>query len=166
MGLLSKWAQQKKVDYFFSDLNLQSSILEVGSGSGWLKNELAERGYQKYASIDIVSEADIVGDINQWKEIGMSASSYDVIVAFEVMEHDDIEKSCFDLLKPGGKLFVTTPVPSRDWILKIMEAIGLNQKRTSPHSHLLDLRKDIKHFAIKRIKIVAGLGQWAVLVKS
>jgi hypothetical protein len=48
--------------------------------------------------------------------------------------------------------------------MKGLEAVGLNQKRTSPHDHLVYLDK-VPGFADKRVKVVAGLSQWGVFVK-
>lgn len=35
---------------------------------------------------------------------------------------------------------LTFPVPHFDWNMKILEVIGINQKRTSPHSNLIDFQ--------------------------
>jgi 2-polyprenyl-3-methyl-5-hydroxy-6-metoxy-1,4-benzoquinol methylase len=159
------WAQKKRLQFFKEHFRVGSKILEVGSGSGWLKPELVAIGINDYIGIDVNPPADIVGDINKWQSLGLSADTFDIIIAFEVVEHVDCFSSCHALLKPGGKMLVTTPLPQTDWILKITEAFGLNQKRTSPHDHLIDL-KTVSIFPCKQISIVLGLGQWAVLQKS
>lgn len=117
------------------------------------------------AKLHSVPPAEIVGDINNWQQLGIKAKSYDYIVAFEVLEHVDLLNSCWNILKDDGKLLVTTPVPSKDWVLKLLESIGLNQKRTSPHSNLIDLDK-IKYFKAAFLKRKLGLSQWAILVKD
>ena len=159
------WAQKKRLKFFKHHFTDGLKVLEVGSGSGWLKPELVALGINDYIGIDVNPPADIVGDINKWRSLGLSANTFDVIVAFEVVEHVDCFSSCHALLKPSGKMLVTTPLPQTDWILKITEAFGLNQKRTSPHNHLIDLRT-VSIFPCKQISIVLGLGQWAVLQKS
>jgi 2-polyprenyl-3-methyl-5-hydroxy-6-metoxy-1,4-benzoquinol methylase len=159
------WAQKKRLQFFKEHFRVGSKILEVGSGSGWLKPELVAIGINDYIGIDVNPPADIVGDINKWQSLGLSADTFDIIIAFEVVEHVDCFSSCHALLKPGGKMLVTTPLPQTDWILKITEAFGVNQKRTSPHDHLIDL-KTVSIFPCKQISIVLGLGQWAVLQKS
>lgn len=158
------WAQKKRLKFFKQELESPGRILEVGSGSGWVKHALENIGSSEYTGIDLFPPADIVGDINNWCKLGLEAESFDTIIAFEVVEHVDCFKACYDLLKPGGKMLITTPVPETDWILKITESLGLNQKRTSPHDHLVHL-KNVKYFSDKRIKIILGLGQWAVFVK-
>jgi SAM-dependent methyltransferase len=122
-------------------------------------------GWQHYESLDLVPPADFVGSILDWQELGLQPESFDVIIAFEVVEHVDCFEACYQLLKPGGRLLLTTPVPRMDWALRILEAVGLNQKRTSPHDHLVDLR-NAPCFARKDVKIVAFLSQWGVLWKE
>ena len=152
------------MEFFGADLLGCGKVLEVGAGSGWVKQALLDHGVQSYTGIDLFPPADIIGDINHWQNLGLQKESFDTIIAFEVVEHVDCFQACFDLLRPGGKMLITTPVPETDWILKITESLGLNQKRTSPHDHLVDLKKVVL-FKHKKIQIVLGLGQWAVFVK-
>ena len=164
MPYLSERARKMKMDFFFRDVPPTARILEIGSGDGWLKKGLAERGFQTYQNIDLFPPADIVGDIRDWRKIGLQPSSFDVIVAFEVAEHVDIFNECYELLADGGRLFLTTPYPHADWFLKILEMIGLTQKRTSPHSNLVYL-KTIKRFEENQVFNKVGLSQWAIMTK-
>lgn len=164
MAVLSKFARQKKIEYFFKGMSLNKKILEIGCADGWLGQYLKNKGYNNYIGLDIIPPADIIGDIREWEKLGIKKESYDVIIAFEVIEHVDCFKECFDILKPGGKLMITTPLPNRDWILKIFETFHLNQKRTSPHENLTYL-KNIKLFKESNIKIVGSLSQWGIFTK-
>jgi 2-polyprenyl-3-methyl-5-hydroxy-6-metoxy-1,4-benzoquinol methylase len=112
--------------------------------------------------LDMVPTADIVGDIWNWRSLGLEAHSFDAIIAFEVVEHGDFAEPLHDLLKPDGLLVVTTPVPRVDPMLKVLEAMRLLQRRTSPHSHLIDLRK-FPRFEIVQLQNKLGISQWAVL---
>jgi 2-polyprenyl-3-methyl-5-hydroxy-6-metoxy-1,4-benzoquinol methylase len=165
MPILSRYARWKKIRYFLERIPKQDRILEIGCGSGWAAEYLRNHGWTNYTGIDLYPPADIVGDIRDWKELGMRAGAFDVILAFEVIEHVDCVKECYDLLKPGGRLLVTTPIPGADWFLKWLEAVGLNQKRTSPHEHLTDLR-NVPCFEHKDVRRVGFLSQWAVLTKG
>jgi 2-polyprenyl-3-methyl-5-hydroxy-6-metoxy-1,4-benzoquinol methylase len=156
------WAQRQRLDFFKGHFSPGLRVLEIGCGTGWVKPAIRELGVSDYQGIDLYPPADIVGDINEWKLLGLVPKSYDIIIAFEVVEHVDCFQSCYDLLGPEGKLLVTTPVPRMDWFLKITEHMGLTQKRTSPHDHLIDLQS-VSLFTKKEITIVLGLGQWAVL---
>ena len=165
MPVLSDLAQKKKIQYFIEKIPKDKSILEVGSGSGWVGSYLKENGWTNYIGIDIISPADIVGDIHNWKTLGLKAESFDIIIAFEVVEHVDCFIECQQLLRNGGMLLVTTPVPHMDWFLIMMEFLGLNQKRTSPHNNLVYL-KNVSIFKNKRIKIIAFLSQWGIFTKE
>jgi predicted SAM-dependent methyltransferase len=126
---------------------------------------LKEHGWENYVGADLFPPADIVGDILKWRELGLEAESFDVILAFEVVEHVDCFDACYQLLKPGGMLMVTTPVPHMDWAMKLLERVGLNQRRTSPHDHLVYL-KDVPLFEERDLKTVAFLAQWGIFVKK
>jgi len=60
---------------------------------------------------------------------------------------------------------ITTPVPKMDPVLQLLESVGLNQKRTSSHDHLVELHRVIP-FEKKDIKIIAFHSQWAVFEKA
>ena len=164
MPMLSDIAQRKKIDYFLRPLPKDAAILEIGCGEKWVGEFLRGAGYTGYVGNDLVPPADIVGDITKWDKLGLKAESFDAIVAFEVVEHVDLFQEAYDLLKPGGTLLLTSPVPEMDWVMQVLEGVGLNQKRTSPHDHLIDFRT-IPLFEAVEIKRVAGLSQWGVFRK-
>jgi 2-polyprenyl-3-methyl-5-hydroxy-6-metoxy-1,4-benzoquinol methylase len=164
MPLLSDFARKKKINYFIKDIPKDKRILEIGGGSGWAGKYLTENGWTDYTSIDVVPPAGIIGDIRQWQSLGLKENSFDIIIGFEVVEHVDCFKDCWALLKPGGKFLITTPVPHMDWFLHLLEHIGLNQKRTNAHDHLVYL-KTVNDFQHKKIKIIAFLSQWGIFVK-
>jgi 2-polyprenyl-3-methyl-5-hydroxy-6-metoxy-1,4-benzoquinol methylase len=165
MAIFRDYARKKRTSYFINDIDKNSKILEIGSGSQWFANIMKEHGFTNYEGIDIVPPADIVGDIRKWKELGLKPESFDCIIAFEVVEHVDIFQECYDLLKDDGVLMLTTPLPCMDWLLKILEKVGLNQKRTSPHDHLVYL-KDVKLFKPFDFKYIFFLGQWGKFRKN
>ena len=164
MPMLSDIAQRKKIEYFLNPLAKNAAILEIGCGARWVGDHLRSAGYTGYVGNDLFPPADIVGDIRKWRELGLKGESFDAIVAFEVVEHVDLFQEAFDLLKPGGQLLLTSPVPEMDWAMQLLEAVGLNQKRTSPHDHLIDFRT-IPLFEAVSIRRVAGLSQWGIFRK-
>lgn len=165
MPLLSDYARQKKIEYFFRDIPREARILEIGCGAGWVREHFTRQGWTGYRGLDLVPPADVVGDIRRWRDIGLEASSFDVIVAFEVVEHVDCFAECHELLRPGGRLLLTSPVPHMDWVMKILESLGLNQKRTSPHDHLVYFEK-VPWAGKKDIRRVKGLAQWGIFTKE
>jgi len=164
MPLLSDIARKKKIDWFLRPIPQHAAILEIGSGSGWVGEWLRANGWTSYRGIDVMPPADIVGDVREWRDLGLAPASFDAIVAFEVVEHVDCFDACWELLRPGGQLLLTSPLPSMDWACQLLEAVGLNQKRTSPHDHLIDFR-DVPRFQPVEIKVVAGMSQWGRFVK-
>ncbi len=165
MPLLSKIARKKKLDYFLGDIPKDARILEIGPGSGWVGEYLKRNGWTGYTGLDINPPAEIVGDIRNWWKLGLEECSFDVIVAFEVVEHVDCFRECHDLLKPGGKLLLTSPVPHMDWAMKILEFLGLNQRRSSPHDSLVYF-KNVDCFQEKNVRTIGFLSQWGVFVKK
>jgi len=161
MPLLSDYARGRKLRYFRRWVPMNARILEIGCGEGWVGAALKRDGWNHYVGLNLVAPADIVGDIMKWRDLGLRESSFDAIIAFEVVEHVPCFQPAFDLLKPGGLLLLTSPVPYMDWLCLLLEKIGLNQRRTSPHVHLIYFR-DVPLFEPMKIKIVAFMAQWGV----
>src|ERR1019366_2556312 len=112
----------------------------------------------------LVPPADVVGDILDWPALGLQPCSLDVIIAFEVLEHVDCFDACHNLLKSDGILMLTSPLPAWDWLLKLLEDAGINQRRTSPHTNLFDARR-VAGFKVVEYRRFAALSQWAILCK-
>jgi len=159
MALLSEIARRKKLAYFFASVPYSARILEVGCADKWLGRELKQQGFESYIGLDLCPTADIVGDILHWQRLGLQKESFDAIVAFELVEHVDCFREMHALLRPGGQLFLTSPVPHMDWACKTLEFLGLNQKRTSPHDHLTYFRH-IPLFEPVEIRTVGFMAQW------
>jgi cyclopropane fatty-acyl-phospholipid synthase-like methyltransferase len=164
MPALSEYAQRKKIEYFLNPLPKDARILEIGCGSRWVGEYLRSHGWINYVGNDIVEPADVVGDIRDWRKLGLEPASFDAIVAFEVIEHVDFTEEAKALLKPGGVLLLTSPVPHMDWVMRILETLGLNQRRTSPHDHLVYFNS-ITAFEPVSLLRKAGISQWGILRK-
>lgn len=159
MAVLSDYARKKKIEYFLKGLPKDWHILEVGCATGWLGDHLRRQGYANYIGLDLVPPADILGNILDWERLGLKRASFDVVIAFEVVEHVDCFRELYEVLKPGGLLFLTSPVPHMDWFCRILESVGLNQKRTSRHSNLTYFR-DIPLFKPVEVRTVGLAAQW------
>lgn len=164
MPIFSRYARGKKLNFFLDGLSKEAKILEVGSGSGWLGKSLRENGWSNYVGLDTNRGTEITGDIRNWRNLEIEPEEFDVVIAFEVVEHIDCFQELYDVLKPGGRLMLTSPVPHMDWACKILECFGLNQKRTSPHDQLIYF-KDIPLFEPIKVKNVAFIGQWGIFQK-
>lgn len=164
MALLDPYIRRWKIAYFLEPLPKDSRILEVGCGDGWLGRYCRAHGWNGYVSLDLHPPADYIGDIREWWRLGLRSASFDAVIAFEVIEHVPCYRELYDLLKPGGLLLVTSPVPSRDWICAWLERCGILQKRTSPHDFLIDFRR-MPLFEPVSIRRPFGLVQWGIFRK-
>jgi 2-polyprenyl-3-methyl-5-hydroxy-6-metoxy-1,4-benzoquinol methylase len=164
VGLLSDYARRKRIELLLAAIPRDARILEVGAGDGAVGRWLRENGWSRYTGLDVRPPADVVGSITDWRALGLRPESFDAIIAFEVLEHVPCHRECLDLLRPGGELILTTPVPHLDWLCKLMESAGISQRRTSPHNHLVYV-EDIPGFEPVASFRFMLTGQWARLRK-
>jgi 2-polyprenyl-3-methyl-5-hydroxy-6-metoxy-1,4-benzoquinol methylase len=164
-GWLSRYARAKKLPFFFAHIPQDASILDVGCASGWVNTWAVARGWEGVVGLDLCPPADVVGDVREWKDLGLEPHSFDVIIAFEVIEHSDMAAALLDLLKPDGLLMVTTPVPRFDWLCKLLEGARILQPRVGPHSHLVDLR-EYDGFTVVDRRVKGVIAQWGILRPS
>jgi hypothetical protein len=119
---------------------------------------LQSRGH-RVTTVDIEESADYMINIKNWRQTNLKEHSYDVIVAREVIEHVDCIQDIQDLCRPKGLIFISTPHPSFDWLLKRLEGLGINQKRGTAHDCLVNLRDiPIQAIKIKRPLWIAQMG--------
>ena len=135
--LLSELSRRRKLALLLRHLPPGASVLEVGSGSGWFSEGLRRRGHP-VMTLDIQGPADLVGDVNAWRDLGLGPGSFDAVVGLELIEHVDCLAAMRALCRPGGLIMLSSPHPRWDWVMKILEALRLTQRRTSPHDNLTD----------------------------
>lgn len=152
------WGWLKKLNQYVPMMNGKGKmVLEIGCSIGGMASLLSERGFEVYASdiskyaVDRASKLSpnvrfFIFDIQ--KEIPLK-EKFDIIIAFEVVEHLNNPKSAiknmYKSLKAGGLLVISTPYPypwaysdpthisvkyPHEW-KKIMEEVGL--KNTAYH---------------------------------
>jgi 2-polyprenyl-3-methyl-5-hydroxy-6-metoxy-1,4-benzoquinol methylase len=164
MPVLSEYSRERKLGFLLPRLRPEHDVLEIGSGGGWLGERLTRRGLRRYRSLDLKGPADYVGDIRDWRKLGLREASFDFIVALEVVEHVACFEEIHALLKPGGRVFLTSPAPRWDWLCALLESAGLSQRRTSPHDHLIafDRVPLLEPILIRRFGVVS---QWGLFRK-
>lgn len=114
------WSVKEALDKNFKE-HSNISILEIGSGLGYLTYSLNKAGY-KTTGLDISKEAvlkakECYGNFYETGDIFELAkfknNKYDCVIMTEIIEHVEDPKgfigACLSLLKGGGKLIVTTP---------------------------------------------------------
>ena len=138
---VSKISRGSKLNILLKYLRPNSSILEVGAGSGWFAQRLSDKGHN-VIMLDIVNpRADIIGDINQWRKLGIKKESFDAVIALEVIEHVDCLSALSSVCRIDGLIMLSSPHPNWDWAMKILEKCKLSQRRTSQHKNLTDFRE-------------------------
>jgi hypothetical protein len=164
MALLSRYARGRKLAFLLERIRPGQSVLEIGPGERWLGPALADGGVGGYRCVDLNVPADFVGDVRDWKRLGIPEASFDFVVALEVVEHVPCFDAIFALLKPGGHAFLTSPVPRWDPVCAFLERLGLSQRRTSPHDHLIDFER-VPLLEPVLLKRVGFLSQWGLFRK-
>jgi SAM-dependent methyltransferase len=117
-----------------------AALLEVGCGTGHNLPMLAEFG--RVDAIEIDEEARTIAEKRLGRPIhgsrlpelpGIAEHHYDLIGAFDVIEHVDEDHaavaSLAKRLKPGGKLVVT--VPAHQWMWSAHDVVNHHQRRYS-----------------------------------
>lgn len=99
-------------------------VLDAGCGSGYGADGLIRSGAKKVYGVDINSESikycqehhqqeNLEFSIGDLAKLDLPDKSFDLIVAFEVIEHvkdcPKVISEFYRLLKPGGKLILSTP---------------------------------------------------------
>lgn len=138
--LLSEISRQSKLRLLLRHLPPGATVLEVGAGDGWFAAQLRKRGH-RVTTLDQIGEAEVVGDILNWAELGLAAQSFEAVVALELIEHVDCLAALVALCRPGGLIYLSSPHPRWDWVMKLLEGLRLTQRRTSPHYNLTDFTR-------------------------
>jgi len=92
-------------------------IADVGCGNGQLLYELHVSGFKDLHGFDpfLENESQLGAGLQLWKkELGQTDLYFDVVMLHHSFEHmtdpEQVLKTCFDRLNPGGRLLVRCPV--------------------------------------------------------
>jgi 2-polyprenyl-3-methyl-5-hydroxy-6-metoxy-1,4-benzoquinol methylase len=143
-------------------------LLDVGCGSAWCAKYFVPRK-KKVVSLDVsftnaskamalVTSSDHAAVVADVFQLPFAENTFDTIVASEIMEHlydpELFVKKLFYILKPGGKLLITTPYNEK---LEYNLCVHCN-KPTPRNAHLHSFNKEkmtaiIKTVSAKEVKI-------------
>lgn len=99
--------RRQLLEFFFGDyIDSASTVLEVGRGEDWLGDYLVASGFGTYRRLDVRPPADCVGEPERWRELGLTAGSIDLLIAFDPALSAAAIASLRDLVRPGGMLFL------------------------------------------------------------
>jgi ubiquinone/menaquinone biosynthesis C-methylase UbiE len=122
------------------------NILDVGSGSAWVAQYFISKNI-KVTSLDI-SKENVLKAKNYYQNskhsqlvsdsfnLAIKSNTYEVVIASEIIEHvidpKEFIKELFRVVKPKGKLIITTPYKEK---LRYYLCIHCN-KKTPIHAHI------------------------------
>lgn len=113
-----------KLDYALPWLNIQDSILDIGSGDGCTATKLRQLGYSHVQALDIVDKHKCGCDaptLFDGTGIPFPSKSFDVTVCAYVLHHAPNQVSLLDEIRRVTRkyllLFEDTPVTTADWLL-------------------------------------------------
>lgn len=156
--------------------------LDAGCGSGWfalylasLGNEVVGISFDPGANAAAERRAKIMGydgntrfvqgDLRELDRFGPDLGTFDEIICFETIEHiEDDGKLIRDLaarLKPGGRLFLTTPSDDHPELMLDRQAAGVEGGHVRfgySHAQLAGLCEDAGLVVVER----GRLGGWVV----
>lgn len=134
-------------------------VYDFGCGNNVLVNKLNDSGYDAYG-IDVEGGNKVIcADLNG--RLPIEANVADYVVSLANIEHLDKPQfnmqEAYRILKPGGKLFLTTPSPRAKPILELMVFTKIIVKEeTEDHKQYFTkktLREILKYAGFSDIKI-------------
>lgn len=154
--------RQRRIAFFFDDyLDPASRILEIAPAAESLEAYLKEAGFHRYTRLAASPPADVVGDVRDWRALGLAPASFEVVLAIDALDWNGDEAACRDLLAPGGMLFATAPIPGRASLARLLAALGMVPPRRQAEADL----SRVAGFATLAVCRRAFVEQWARLRK-
>ena len=142
-GLLSPWLRRLRIQA--ARPYLRGRVLDVGCGSGALAQHCRPESYIGY---DIDRESLLIARREsaryRFVEEPPHGDRFDTVVALAVIEHlpepGEALKAWRTFLAPGGRIVLTTPHPSVDWIHHLGARVGLFSRHGyEEHEELINL---------------------------
>ena len=145
-GVHAKHRLTKYHDFFVKRIKAGESVLDVGSSSGAVAYDIAERSEANVVGIDIDVESIergkvqfahprlelLAGDVYSWE----TEREFDVVVLSNVLEHlKDRPKLLKRLqeLSKAGRFLIRVPIFERDWRVALKRELGMEWRLDNTH---------------------------------
>ena len=150
-GYFSPWLQKVRTNMATPYLN--GSILDIGCGNGYLAQFCSPERYHGY-EIDPVSINSAIKKFPQYRfSPKKPESKFDTIVLLAVIEHianpEAFVSSILENLKNTGRVIITTPHPSLEWVHFLGAKAGLFSFHADEEHEQLFTRKKMTLLAEK-----------------
>lgn len=187
-AVLHEYSQWPRYDLFdrtlrtFENQGQKVLYLDIGSHDGWLTNRAGIRGHHSFGIDACLPYVDLANLKSREFNTGAQHTrsfftvepfpnhfpkKYDLITCFEVYEHvpetSVLVNHLAQLLKPGGKLLLTTPHGS--WLRGIQVNYHEGWDEAKPKEHIRaptmnDVRRDLESAGLRVDSIDSSISTW------
>lgn len=137
---LTRYARTGRLKFFkraIADQRLR--VLDIGCGDGWFVTACMTGTLCNCIGVDPHYGNGIRASA---ENLPFPNNSFDCVVLWEVIEH--IKPECYAeierVLRPGGKIILSTPIPRWNWLVELCERLGFVRALGTPHINLLDVK--------------------------
>ena len=140
----NSWTQ---VISYFTFMNRESSLIEVGCGAGQFANLLFDQGFTNYRGIDFSEQAIALAKKANLKfqdkfavDDAFTSSifdcDYEMVILFEIIEHLQEDLKLLERIKPGKKVLLSVPNFPDDNHVRYFTSI---ERVVARYSHTIDI---------------------------
>ncbi|MBI3016696.1 MAG: methyltransferase domain-containing protein [Deltaproteobacteria bacterium] len=143
----------------YTDNGNEKCALDIGCGTGGIIEQLGARGFKSFGidnheiAFNFCQKKNLPVFKADAKQTGFEASSFDVVCALDVIEHDEddlaIIREVKRILKPGGIFIVM--VPAHQWLWSHCDKMNHHKRRYSKKSLLNLLNREFRTLHISWI---------------
>ncbi|MDD5633662.1 MAG: class I SAM-dependent methyltransferase [Candidatus Omnitrophica bacterium] len=167
-GILQEIYYEKRIKLAAKYSNKESTVLDLGCGDGTIAHALSSK-VRYVDAIDVSEEAiklaqrtnnvDNIHYVCAPMENYMKDKAYDLILMYESMEHifnpEYMLSKIYNLLKPGGKLILSTP-NSRRFDIYLFRLLGYFKRKQYSYEVYEDHVREYSYGQIKRMLEAKG----------
>jgi 2-polyprenyl-3-methyl-5-hydroxy-6-metoxy-1,4-benzoquinol methylase len=164
MKAIDKYLQRVRINKAKSFVRKGDTVLDIGSVDGVMFE--AWKGYiSKGVGIDPTLTEVISTELytlypGYFPQACPKGETYDIITLLAVLEHiptqqqSELARSCYDYLKPKGRLIITVPSPQVDLILEVLTKLRLIDGMSLEEHFGFEPKDTTRIFAEPRFKLI------------